>query len=313
MGTSEPFVTCDVADIPVGEHLPVDLFVFLSGRFITFRAKGDAIDRQTFDRLQLNQVQFLFVRESQVAALRGWLDKAGTVEPAPPPAPELKNFHEAREDVHRKTMDIFLSEHPDRLVNQAISASKRLVNEVMAAPFATRSLTQLQTYSKGTVDHSVNVSVLSVYLALQMGYSHALILHHIGLGALLHDIGKTKVQVLETDSKEEIERKLMDHPTLGVRLISDQSQVSNEASMIIAQHHENWDGTGYPAKMKGAAIYDLARIVSIANVFDELVGDGHGSLGERQKAALKQLDEELYKRFDPQKLEKALKILRLGV
>jgi putative nucleotidyltransferase with HDIG domain len=183
----------------------------------------------------------------------------------------------------------------------------------MAAPFATRSLSKLQNYSKGTVDHSVNVSVLSVYLALQMGYSHAVILQHLGLGALLHDIGKTQVPLLDSDSKEEIERKLKDHPELGVRLIDSQNEVSSEAKMIIAQHHENWDGTGEPNKMKGAAIYDLARIVSIANVFDELVGDGKGSLKERQQEALKQLDETLYKRFDPQKLEKALKILRLGV
>src|SRR6185295_20003436 len=118
----------------------------------------------------------------------------------------------------------------------------------------------------------------------------ALILQHIGLGALLHDIGKTKVSWQESDSKEETERKNKEHPALGLQLIDSQT-VSNEAKMIIAQHHENWDGTGFPAKMKGAAIYDLARIVSIANVFDELVGDGHGTLAERQKTALKQLDE----------------------
>src|SRR5262249_32187219 len=147
---------------------------------------------------------------------------------AAPKSPELKSFREAREDVHRKTMDIFLSEHPDRIVNQAISASKRLVNEVMAAPFATKSLSQLQTYSKGTVDHSVNVSVLSVYLALQMGYSHALILQHVGLGALLHDIGKTKVTWQDSDSKEETERKNKEHPALGLQLIDAQSNVSNE-------------------------------------------------------------------------------------
>src|SRR6185295_1770394 len=121
-----------------------------------------------------------------------------------------------------------------------ISASKRLVNEVMAAPLAVKSLSQLQGYSKGTVDHSVNVSVLSVYLALQMGYSHALILQHIGLGALLHDIGKTKVPYQENDSKEEIERKDKEHPGLGLQLIDVQSKVSNEARMIIAQHHESW-------------------------------------------------------------------------
>ena len=83
--------------------------------------------------------------------------------------------------------------------------------------------------------------------------------------------------------------------------------------MIVAQHHECHDGSGFPKKLRGSAIYDLARIVSIANVFDELVGDGQGTLIERQKVAIRQLDEFLYKKFDPQKLEKTLKILRMGI
>jgi HD-GYP domain-containing protein (c-di-GMP phosphodiesterase class II) len=83
--------------------------------------------------------------------------------------------------------------------------------------------------------------------------------------------------------------------------------------MIVAQHHEAYDGTGFPKKLRGGVIYDLARIVSIANVFDELVADGQGNLVERQRAAVKQLDGTMYKKFDPQKLEKALKILKLGI
>jgi putative nucleotidyltransferase with HDIG domain len=313
MTMSDQFVTFDVENIRVGEALPVDVFVYLSFRFVLFRPSGDAIDRTTFDRLQLNKVTYLFVREGDIEPMRAWFTEAATFDPPPPVQPELKKFYEAREDAHRTTMDIFLAEHPDRLVNQALSASKRLVNEVMAAPLAVKSLSQLQTYSKGTVDHSVNVSVLSVYLALQMGYSHSLILQHIGLGAILHDIGKTRVEIAENDSKEALEGKMKDHAKFGTDVIDGQTQVSNEARMIIAQHHENWDGTGYPGKMKGAGIYDLARIVSIANIFDELVGDGKGSLADRQRSAIRQLDEELYRHFDPQKLEKALKILRLGV
>jgi putative nucleotidyltransferase with HDIG domain len=309
----EQYVTVEVDGVRVGEALPVDVFVYISFRFITFRASGDLIDRQTFDKLQLNKVKYLFVREEDVDAFRTWISQEKALDPPPPEVPELKKFQEAREDAHRRAMDIFLSEHPDRLVSQAISASKRLVTEVMAVPFAVKQISQLQNYSKGTVDHSVNVSVLSVYLALQMGYSHALILQHIGLGGLLHDIGKTQVGIAEEDPKDVVEKKLKDHPKAGLTLIDSQAQVSNEAKMIIAQHHENWDGTGYPGKMKGGAIYDLARIVSIANVFDELVGDGKGSLVERQRAAIKQLDESLYRQFDPQKLEKSLKILRLGV
>jgi HD-GYP domain-containing protein (c-di-GMP phosphodiesterase class II) len=83
--------------------------------------------------------------------------------------------------------------------------------------------------------------------------------------------------------------------------------------MIVAQHHEYDDGTGYPKKLRGKGIYDLARIVCIANVFDELVGEGSGTLVERQRSAIQQLDKILFKKFDPEKLSKAIKIFKLGV
>ena len=103
------------------------------------------------------------------------------------------------------------------------------------------------------------------------------------------------------------------HPAYGLQMLEAQSRVPNEVKMIVAQHHEYNDGTGFPKKLRGSAIYDLARIVGIANVFDELVSDGTGTLLERQRAAIHQLDQVLYKKFDPQKLEKSLKILKMGV
>jgi putative nucleotidyltransferase with HDIG domain len=133
------------------------------------------------------------------------------------------------------------------------------------------------------------------------------------MGGLLHDIGKPRVDVKEQDTDSDIEFKMKEHASFGLKMLENQQKVPNEVKMIVAQHHECHDGTGFPKKLRGSAIYDLARIVCIANVFDELVGDGQGTLSERQKAAITQLDQTLYKKFDPQKLEKAIKILKLGI
>jgi putative nucleotidyltransferase with HDIG domain len=163
------------------------------------------------------------------------------------------------------------------------------------------------------VDHSVNVSILSTYLAMNMGYSHALILQNIAAGALLHDFGKMKVELEEGDSKTVIAEKMKQHPTVGAAFVEAQDKVGGEIKMIIAQHHECFDGTGYPKGLKGGQIYDLARIVAIANVFDELVTEGRGPLPERQARALKLMGGDLAHRFDPQKLDKVLRILKLGL
>jgi putative nucleotidyltransferase with HDIG domain len=309
---AEQYVTCSLDDILVGEPLPVALFIYIDFRFITFRAEGDVIDRATYDRLELKKIRNLFLHEGDRPAFEEWV-KQREAEEIPPLTEENRLFAAAREDVHRKTMDIFQSQHPDKAVAQTIVASKKLVDEVMKFPFAVSTLAQLQTYSRGTVDHSVNVSVLATYLAMQMGYSHTLILQHVGMGGLLHDVGKTQVTIDDADDQAAIEDKMLEHPTLGLGMFDSAQKLPNEVKMIIAQHHECHDGSGFPKKMKGNQIYDLARIVSIANVFDEIVGDGQGTLIDRQRAAIKQLDGAYSQKFDPQKLEKALKILRLGV
>jgi response regulator RpfG family c-di-GMP phosphodiesterase len=65
--------------------------------------------------------------------------------------------------------------------------------------------------------------------------------------------------------------------------------------------------------MRGKEIYDLAKIVAIANTFDELVSSDSGPLADRQKNAIAQLEGPLAHKFDPMKLQKALKVLTLGV
>jgi len=308
----QQFLTCNIQELIVGEPLPTTLYIYIDFRFITFRAEGDVVDRSAYDRLQFKKIKNLFILERDREKFQGWA-KQRTRDKPPALPPENKAFTKVKTEVTRKTLDIFQSNHPDKIVTQALSSSKKLVGEVMKFPYAVKSLAQLQSYANGTAEHSVNVSILSVYLAMQMGYSHALILQHIGSGGLLHDIGKTQISFSDSDSPQVQELKMKAHPDLGMRLIDAQSKVPNEVKMIIAQHHECHDGSGYPKKMRGNSIYDLARIVSIANVFDGLVGDGKGPLVERQRAAITELDQVMYRKFDPQKLEKALKILKLGV
>lgn len=309
MGDS--FVTVGLDEILVGEPLPASIYLYIDFRFITFRAEGDVVDRTTYDRLLFKKVKNLFVIESDRQKMKAW---SAIIPPnTPPVTEENRSIRKARDEIHRKMLDIFQTQHPDKMVTQTLKLSKNLVTEVMKFPFATKSIAQLQLYARGSVDHSVNVSVLSVYLAMQMGYTHQLILQHVGTGALLHDIGKSKVDIEDEDSKEVIEKKMREHPVYSLRMLESQDKVPNEVKMIVAQHHENFDGTGYPKKLRNRQIYDLARIVSIANVFDALVSESAGTLIERQREAIRKLDEEHFKKFDPQKLEKALKILKLGI
>jgi putative nucleotidyltransferase with HDIG domain len=312
---SQNYVTFETAQLVVGDRLPGDLYVYVDGRFLKFRASGDPVDRLTFDRLEMKGVKHLFITEVDRPRFEAWVAGLNAPPGADPTRPIEKPtpFQATRSEVRRTAMDLFSGHHTGENVMKTLTASKKLVAEVMKQPYATKSLAQLQYFARGTVDHSVNVSVLSVYLANQMGYTHQLILNHIGTGGLLHDIGKAAVELNDRDTPEEAAKKMERHPELGVELLDRMVGVPSEVKMIVAQHHELHDGSGYPKKLRAAAIYDLARIVSMANIYDRMVADEVGTLPERQKAVVMKFEQVMRRKFEPQKLEKAMKILKLGV
>jgi putative nucleotidyltransferase with HDIG domain len=302
--------SCDLDEIQVGEPLPVSIYVHLNLKFITYRAKGDCFDRNDYDRFMQKKVRDLFIKRDDYPAFSAWSQKFKEEEKE---NVILPNIQLVKADAHRKMMDIFHSKHPDKIVAQSIEVSKKLVLEVMKDPLVYHKINSLQSYSKGTVDHCVNVAVLSTYLGMKMGYSHHIILKHLGTGALLHDLGKGSIQTEDSDSPSMIEEKMKAHPLVGRKILEKNDDMPEEVLKIVEQHHECFDGSGYPHKIKGNNIYDLARIVAIANSFDELVGNGKGTLQQRQTYALGQLEYVICKKFDPSKLEKCLKILKLGI
>lgn len=308
---NQRFVSWSLQDLIPGEPLPVTCYLYLGHKFILYRSEGDFIDHTTYDRMDMKGIRNIFIRREDETAMESWLSKGKDVKPQD--LPISKKLHQVRAGAERCIMDIFHSTHSNEIISKTLKTSEKLVTELMKFPFASKPLTQLQSFSRGTIDHSVNVSVLCVYLAMNMGYSHVLILRHLAAGALLHDCGKAKVILDENLSEAEVEEKLKKHPDLAYQLLNEDDSISKEVKMIVMQHHEYDDGSGFPKGLRGKDIYDLARIVNIANHFDHLVSESRGTLDERQNYAISQLSGPLAKRFDSNKLTKALKILTLGI
>jgi len=314
---SQNYIQWNLEKIVPGESIPAALYLQLEGRYVLYRVAGQVIDRNTFDRMEIKKVLHFFVLDTDRDKFKSWFETINQT----PASPSIQSggsassiaLKKTREEAKRKIADIFHSFHAEESITQVLETSSSLVEELTKSPLASQPLAELQSLSRGTADHSVNVSTLSVYLALNMGYSHMVILKHLAAGALLHDIGKIEALKMGETSPELYEEKLKLHPALGDEMLAKLGEASREARIIVMQHHECHDGSGYPAGLTGNKIYDLAKIVSMANVFDELVADGKGPLGDRQKHALAQLEGPLSAKFHPTKLKKVIKILSLGV
>ena len=128
-----------------------------------------------------------------------------------------------------------------------------------------------------TTLHAMNVSVLSILLGRALKFD-AVQLSHLGLGALLHDIGKVELPDRlrwRDDGAPAVERRLFqEHAGHGVA-IATRMGLPADVLEVIAQHHEYSDGTGYPARLKGDQIRPLARVVALVNQYDNLCNAGN--------------------------------------
>src|SRR3989338_8292885 len=101
----DKYLTCDIKDILVGEELPVNLYIYLDFRFITYRSKGDVVNRAIYDRLELKKVNNLFIHAQDFKEFEQW-SKSRKADETPPYSAENSQFPDIKADSKRKLLDI---------------------------------------------------------------------------------------------------------------------------------------------------------------------------------------------------------------
>jgi len=149
---------------------------------------------------------------------------------------------------------------------------------------------------------SINTAILSALTAQELKQPHHKI-NNIIAGALLHDVGMLRLSRGITEKKgglseAELEQ-IKSHPMHSSKIITKELFGQHEVSVIAIQHHERWDGKGYPDHILGPAIDIGARIVSVADAFEAMVSKKsyRNSMGGYQ--AVKNLLADNARRFDP--------------
>lgn len=121
--------------------------------------------------------------------------------------------------------------------------------------------------------HSLNVCVYTLFLGQIYGYSKEE-LTVLGLGAILHDIGKTKlpIDLLNKPSQlsDEEYNQIKQHTLYGFQMLKDEPGIPLKAAHCAFQHHERINGTGYPRGLKGEEISEFARWIAIADAYDAM-------------------------------------------
>lgn len=160
----------------------------------------------------------------------------------------------------------------------------------------------IRNHDEYTFVHSVNVSAMAVIIGLAFDYD-VNELKKLGLAALLHDIGKIKVDsaLINKPGKLTAEEKLImnKHSQYTYELLRERSEIDEAVALAAYQHHEKFDGTGYPQGLKGEEIVPFARIIAVADVYDALVTDRSYRKSMMSYVAAEIIQASCYTHFDP--------------
>jgi putative nucleotidyltransferase with HDIG domain len=167
-----------------------------------------------------------------------------------------------------------------------------MVDSILRHPDALVLLTTLGNKDIGLVTHALSVCTLSLAFGRYLGLKNEALVD-LGLGALLHDIGKIKVpdQVLDdvVNASEEERALLEGHTKIGAMMLKNLDGLPDNVIAIVHDHHERANGSGYPRKMTCSEIGIHTKIVSIVDTYDSITRGVHGYQSIRVDEALKSM------------------------
>jgi len=184
-----------------------------------------------------------------------------------------KNMESFYKDISENINNLF--ENPESMENvkNAKVIVTNMVDTIMEDDFIASSFVSILSSDYYTYTHSLNVSIYALCVGKHMGMEKKL-LEELGISALLHDLGKTKIdpEIINKNGKltEQEFREVQNHPFYGW-LLAKKLGITNKSILAgIRNHHEKIDGTGYPDKLFNKDINIFAKIIGVCDVFDAL-------------------------------------------
>ncbi|UZG42905.1 HD-GYP domain-containing protein [Caldimonas thermodepolymerans] len=327
-GSTSPYVT--VQDLRIGMHVHLDLG-WLDHPFAlnSFRI-GSQAQIDTLRSLGVERVRWDPLR-SDPAVLSAW--RAARRPASGPAGGEAAEEAEAR----RQRRELLAAQAAslarcERYYAQATRTFRQALDQVHARPDEAREASQalirgfldamegthdncIRLLSEGAGDragcHSVNVTVISLLLGRAIRLPDAELLE-LGVGALLHDIGKIdlpdRVRVKDEHFTLAEFQYYQEHLARGVEL-ARRMQLGPGATLVIGQHHEHADGSGFPQRLPGERIHRLARIVAMVNRYDNLCNPLNPLKALTPHEALSLMFAQMKSRFDEALLNSFIRLM----
>lgn len=251
------------------------VFLRQESEFVLYTKSGEQFTRQHTENLHECGVKEIFIQTTEKTNFEKYIeDNLGKILEDESLPPDVRGgvFYEAAGSVVK---DIYSQKLPDSMLGEQFEKVSKMVEQsigFLAREDGLKTLAPFISHDYKTYSHCVHVFIYSSSILNTYDLDEDL-LFQCGLGAMLHDIGKTRIpkKILnKPGSLTKEEREIINtHPVQGVSLTTNLT-MTQEALNCILFHHEKMDGSGYPAGLKGDAIPMTIRAVTLADIYDAL-------------------------------------------
>jgi putative nucleotidyltransferase with HDIG domain len=263
-----------------GTIAPVDLYLRVGGStaFTLYRSASTPLTEEVRQRLLDRNVTALYVRREDEAAYLEYVEQnlVRIVEDELLPPQEACAL--VSQCAERVMEQVFDDPRSGQTLKRVAATVEPMVITVVRNPRAISHMAALASHHYETYTHSVQVSVFLLGSAnFVLGMEDLSLLQRIGLGGMLHDVGKTDVPkeiLLKPGPLTDEEFALVkQHPVTGLEILEQHVRVPATAASIIRSHHERVDGQGYPDGLTGEHMRPIVKLSKICDVSDALTTD----------------------------------------
>jgi len=267
------YLPISTATLTEAAELNFDLYVQYAGRGFAelYRDRHYPLTQADLDRLHQGGIDHLYIRWEEKDHYRDYLHNHVLSDPRIPLPARLRALREVTRVAFE---DALRHSHCDRLVAVAGGFGHDLAGMLAEQTPAFHELFKTLDHDYYTFTHACNVSTYCAVIALRMGNCDSIELAQMAAGGSLHDIGKRHIPVHILNKNERLSDQewelVRQHPVTGYHDLADRGDLTDGQLLMVYQHHERLDGSGYPDRAKSSEIHPWAKICAVADVFDAM-------------------------------------------
>lgn len=274
-------------EIAAGKFLPIylealrldsivdfDLYIKMGHELILYRAANLPFTEKTRANLLDNLVKKLYVPADSQERYQKYIEANIDQIVRDREIPERAKAGIVYDSTKLLIKDVLTSPNLGENVRRSQTMVEASVVYIVSSQEAFHNLLKVMSFDYYTYTHSVNVCTFAVAFARHLGYNDEEMLNHLGVGALLHDVGKTRIPDRILNKKSRLNPREMElirrHPRYGFDILQETNLVHSDCYYPVIQHHERMDGSGYPEALTGDKIHIFGKITAIADTFDAM-------------------------------------------